>query len=98
MLRTAFINCVFASHTRATQGRSNWLGGHPAITFKRSLRPIALCPCDKDLGNGLPELYTGHVVHRIVNAAPDSRIAGFLTYGANEIGMRGEQVRQHLRF
>src|SRR5437868_6892058 len=61
------------------------------------LRAVALRPRDEDLSNRSTELNAGNVVHREMNAAPDSRIAGFLAHGTNEIRTRREQIGQHLR-
>jgi CheY-like chemotaxis protein len=57
---------------------------------RRLLRTIALRPRDENLSNGLPKLHTRNVVHRVVNASPNSRVAGLLANGPNEIGMRRE--------
>src|SRR5436190_23392499 len=62
------------------------------------LGTIALRPRDEDLCDGFAKLHAGHVVHRIVNTGPDSRIARFLADGANEVRMYWEQVGEHLRF
>jgi len=63
-----------------------------------SLRTIILRSRDEDLRNRLSKLHAGRVVHRIMNAGPDSRVTRLLTYRTNEVGMRAEQVGQYLGF
>ncbi len=62
----------------------------------RLLRTTDLRPRDENLGYGLPKLHTSNVVHLVVNASPNSRVAGLLADGANEICVRREQVREDL--
>src|SRR5439155_607711 len=63
---------------------------------RRLLRTIVLRPLDENLGNRLPKLLARNVVHLVVNPRPNSRIAGFLPNGANEFGVRREQVGEDL--
>src|SRR5258705_13336125 len=84
---------------RAPRGIKNGGQGPPIgggeVVFL--LRAVALRPRDEDLSNRFTELNAGNVVHREMNAAPDSRIAGFLAHGTNEVSARGEQIGQHFR-
>src|SRR4029078_9692737 len=61
------------------------------------LRAIVLCARDEDLSHRFAELHACDVVHRVVNAGPDSRVAGLLTYGTNELGMRRKHDSYYLR-
>ena len=53
------------------------------------LRTIRLRPGDEDLGDGQPELVSGGVVHREMDARPNAGIAGLLAYSANELVREG---------
>src|SRR5437660_9769228 len=83
---------------RAPRGIKNGGQGPPIgggeVVFL--LRAVALRPRDEDLSNRFTELNAGNVVHRKMNAGPDSRIAGLLADGANEVGTGREQIGQHL--
>src|SRR5262249_22744911 len=64
-------------------------------TERLLLRAIGLCPCYKNLGNGVAQLVTGNKIHWIVNARPNSRIAAFFSNRTNEIRVCWEEVCKH---
>src|SRR5262245_42644144 len=59
------------------------------------LRTVTSCPVDEKLGDRFPQLHTSDVIHGIVDARPNSRVAGFRAKGANEIGTSWKQVRDY---
>src|SRR5258705_9113212 len=61
------------------------------------LRSIRACSIDVFLSHRPTQPNTGFVVELVVNPRPDSRIACFLTDGANFVRMSREQISEHLR-
>ena len=66
------------------------------MTCSHVHRSVDFCPLDEFPRDGFAECDTGLIIHFVVDAGPDTAIAGVLADGANELGTRREQICEDL--